>query len=177
MVISSDGVLAQVERFANKFVFNRLNAKLLNKVINTMIAKCEKTTGNVFTMLVNSLFWQEVQETLSSWIRDWKTVGTFLFSKAANGYVEVGATYQTYEFAGNKLTFIVERAFDVEYPDRKFALLLDLTADSKTGKPGIASFTFKNGEFIHNFITGVGGKSGLAHGEVSSPVAASKLIN
>jgi hypothetical protein len=38
-------------------------------------------------------------------------------------------------------------------------------------------FTFKGGELIHNWITGVGGKSGLAHGEVSSPVAASKLIN
>jgi len=55
--------------------------------------------------------------------------------------------------------------------------LIDLTADASTGKAAVNMFTFKGGEFIHNYIIGVGGKSGLAHGEVSSPVAASKLIN
>lgn len=44
--------------------------------------------------------WNEIQDTMSAWIRDWKTVGTFVFSKAANGYVNIGATYQSYEFAG-----------------------------------------------------------------------------
>ena len=44
--------------------------------------------------------WTEIQDTISAWIRDWKTVGTFVFSKAANGYVNIGATYQSYEFAG-----------------------------------------------------------------------------
>jgi len=38
-------------------------------------------------------------------------------------------------------------------------------------------FTFKGGQLIHNFIKGVGGSTGLQHGEVSSPVAASKIIN
>ena len=47
--------------------------------------------------------WHEVQNALSSWIRDWKTVGTFLFSKASNGYLDLGATYQSYEFAGKNL--------------------------------------------------------------------------
>lgn len=54
-VISSDGVIAQIERFANKFVFSRLNSKLFNKVIAAMVAKCEKATGNNFSFLVNSL--------------------------------------------------------------------------------------------------------------------------
>lgn len=59
---------------------------------------------------------------------------------------------------------------------RKFGMFLDLTADKASGKPAIAMFTFKNGEFIHNYIKGVGGRSGLESGEVSSPVAASKEI-
>jgi len=54
--------------------------------------------------------------------------------------------------------------------------MADLTPDSKTGKPAMAQFTFKNGEFIQNKIQGVGGFDGLSSGEVSSPVAASKLI-
>lgn len=56
-------------------------------------------------------------------------------------------------------------------------MILDLTADSATGKPAIAMFTFKGGEFIHNTVLGVGGLSGLASGEVSSRVAASRYIN
>lgn len=77
----------------------------------------------------------------------------------------------------NKVTFIIERTFDVEYPNRKFGILIDLTADSKTGKPGIASYTFKGGELIHNVITGVGGLNGLSSGPVASPVAGTKLVN
>lgn len=76
----------------------------------------------------------------------------------------------------NTVSFKVERTFDVEYPHRKFGIFLDLTADAKSGKPALAQFTFKNGEFIHNYITGAGGKTGLQSGEVSSPVAAMKHI-
>ncbi len=49
--------------------------------------------------------------------------------------------------------------------------------DYQCSKAALNMFTFKGGELIHNFITGVGGGTGLQHGEVSSPVAASKLIN
>ena len=100
-----------------------------------------------------------------------------MFSKNSNGYVDLGATYQSYEVAGNVLTFKIDRSLDVEYLTRKFGMILDLTEDSATGKPAIAMFTFKGGEFIHNTVLGVGGLSGLASGEVSSRVAASRYIN
>lgn len=177
MIIASDGIVAQIERFATKFVFSKLNVGFFNKALNVMVQKSEKPTGNKYMCLCNTLFWQEIQTTLSSWIRDWKTVGTFVFSKAANGYVDVGATYQSYEFGGNTLSFKVDRSFDIEYPNRKFGIIIDLTADSASGKPAMAMFTFKGGDLIHNYIVGVGGRSGLASGEVSSPVAASKLVN
>ena len=176
-IISGDGIIAQIERFATKFIFSRLNGKFFNRALQTMVQKSEKPTGNKYMFLCNTLMWTEIQDTLGAWIRDWKTVGTFLFSKESNGYVDVGATYQSYEFAGNTVTFKVDRSFDIEYPSRKFGIFLDLTADSATGKAALNMFTFKGGELIHNFIKGVGGETGLQHGEVSSPVAASKLIN
>ena len=77
----------------------------------------------------------------------------------------------------NTVSFKIDRSFDIEYPTRKFGIFLDLTADSATGKPALNFFTFKGGEFIHNFINGVGGSTGLASGEVSSRVAARKLVN
>lgn len=176
-IVSSDGIISQVERFATKMLFTRLNARYLNKALQIMVSKSEKPTGNHFVMLCNTSAWNEIQETCSSWIRDWKTEGTFLFSKASNGYVDLGATYQSYTYAGNTITFKIDRSMDIEYPTRKYMLLIDLTADAASGKPAIAMFTFKGGEFIHNWIVGVGGKSGLASGEVSSRVAGSRIIN
>ena len=55
-------------------------------------------------------------------------------------------------------------------------MLIDLTPDGTKGQAAINSFTFKGGEMIHNWVNGVGGRSGLASGEVSSPVAGSKEI-
>lgn len=177
-IISGDGIISQIERFAGKYVFSgHLNVRVFNKVLAQMTTKSERPTGNKYVFICNTLMWQEVQNALSSWIRDWKTVGTFLFSKASNGYLDLGATYQSYEFAGNQITFKIDRSFDFEYPDKKYGIFLDLTADSATGKPALQMFTFKGCDIVHNWINGVGGQNGTSSGQVSSPVAASKYIN
>jgi hypothetical protein len=175
-IVTGDGIIAQIERFANKFVFSRLNTKLFNKALQAMVSKCEKATGNKFAFICNEAMWLEIQDTLAAWIRDWKTTGTFLFSKASNGYVDLGATYQSYEFAGNTVTFMIDRTLNIEFPNRKYGMFLDLTPDKSSGKAAINMFTFKNGELIHNYITGVGGRSCMSSGEVSSRVAASKEV-
>ena len=41
-IISGDGIVAQIERFANKFVFSKLNVKYFRKALNAMITKSEK---------------------------------------------------------------------------------------------------------------------------------------
>lgn len=74
----------------------------------------------------------------------------------------------------NKIVFLLDRSLDLEFPKKAYGLFLDLTSDSN-GQPGIMLFTFKGGQLIHNVITGVGGVSGLASGEVSSPVAGAKI--
>ena len=61
--------------------------------------------------------------------------------------------------------------------EKGFGLFLDLTADKTSGEPAIQMFTLKGGDFITNKFPGVGGLDGLSTGIVSSPVAASKLIN
>lgn len=54
-------------------------------------------------------------------------------------------------------------------------MCLDLTADKTSNMPAIATFTLRGGDYIQNWVIGVGGKDGLTSGEVSSPVAGSKL--
>ena len=66
---------------------------------------------------------------------------------------------------------------DIEFSEKKYGIFLDLTADAASGKPAIAMFTFKNNEFCHNWLEGVGRRSGRESGPVASPVAATKLID
>lgn len=106
-------------------------------------------------VICNTAFWHEVQTVLGSWLKDFKTDGTYLYSKAANGYVDMGATYNSYEWAGNKISFKVDRTLDVEFPTRKYGFILDLTADAASGKSAMNFFTFKGGELIRNTINGV----------------------
>ena len=179
-IISGDGLIPQIERFASKFVFVNITAKLFNNAMAQMVAKSEKATGNTFAFIVNTMMWNDFQNSMQAWIRDFRSDATFIYSKAANGYVDLGATYQSYEFGGNSVVIKIDRAFDIEFPTRKFGIFVDLTADSVSGKPAIAAFTIKeggkSGQLIRNTITGVGGLSGLDGGEVASPVAGTKIV-
>lgn len=176
-IISGDGLIPQVERFAGKMVFNRLTPRIMNKAIIEMTQKSESAVGNKYVFICNSAMWAEIQSTLMGWLGDMKTDGTFLYSEKAGDYVKVGNTFNTYEFAGNFISFKIDRALDVEYPTRKYGFFLDLTADKTSGTAAVKMFTFKGCEFCHNWLLGVGGKNGVESGAVSSPVAATKLIN
>lgn len=169
-------IIPQIERFATKFVFARLSVSFFQKAIQAMVAKASKATGNDFMFIINTLLWQEVQTVLGGWLKDYATDGAYIYSKAANGYVNVGATYHSYEWAGNKIIFKVDRCLDVEFPTRKYGFILDLTPDENTARPAMQFLTFKGGDLIHNYVNGVGGRDGLSSGEVSSPVAGSKEI-
>ena len=151
-IISGDGIIPQIERFAGKYVYSKMTNKVMNTAILAMIAKSNNPTGNKYIFICNTPMW-------------------------ANDYIKVGATYNSYEYAGNTVTFKVDRALDIEFPEKKYGIFLDLTADAASGKPAIAMFTFKNNEFCHNWLEGVGRRSGRESGPVASPVAATKLID
>lgn len=100
-----------------------------------------------------------------------------MYSKKANGYVQVGATYDTYIYAGNQISFCVDRALTREFGNEKgYGIAIDLTADEASNTPAMAQFTIKNSEIILNEIDGVGGQNGTTSGKVSSPVAGSKMV-
>lgn len=143
-----------------------------------LVEKAEQPTGNKFIFICNERMWFLVQKVLGKYLAEFKTEGTYLYSKQANGYVDVGTTFQSYEFGGNQISFKVDRTFSREYGfEKAYCLCLDLTADATGNQPPIQMFTLKGGDFITNKYPGVGGMDGLSSGIVSSPVAASKIIN
>lgn len=176
-IIATEGIIPQAERFATKFSFNEncFSVRMWEAAMAEMAAKADNSQGNTWAFVCNTKMYNIVQRKMSNWIRDWRTEGSFVWSKGANGYVNLGATYQSYSYAGNTISFVLDRSLDLEYPKKAFGIFLDLTVDG-SGQPGIMMFTFKGGQMIHNTILGVGGKDGLSSGEVSSPVAGAKDV-
>lgn len=145
--------------------------------LRAMAERSDKPTGNTYTVVCNEKQWSDINIVLATELRTSATNGAYLWSKAKNGYVDVGATYNSYEFMGNTLIFRVDRSLTYEYGTEKgFGFILDLTPDQTTNTPAINMFTLKNSEFISNYIQGVGGLSGNSSGEVSSNVAGSHRV-
>ena len=176
-----EGFIPQIEAAANKYCYNnKPNLPLFNMIMSDMSDKAQNDIGNKFVFIVNRKLWNDINTVLGEYLANYKTDGTFMYSKSANkgmgGYVKVGATFDTYEYAGNQITFVCDRALTREYPDKGYGLCIDLTADKTTGTPALAKFSITGKDFMTNKITGVGGYDGKSSGEVASNVAGSKLV-
>ena len=172
-----DGAIPQIERFADKYGYNNLTVDVLQTVLSMMNGKSESPTGNHYVFLCNDKFWTDAQKKLLSYLSAFQADGTYLWSKVENDYIKVGATFDSYVFGGNTISFKVDRTYSREYGSNKgFATCFNLTKDKTSGTPAIEMFTLKGGDFITNKFVGVGGYDGLTSGLVSSAVAGSKLI-
>lgn len=176
-----EGLIPQIEAAANKYVYtNKPNLQLFNMIMSDMADKAQNDTGNKLVFIVNRKMWNDVQMVLGEYLANYRTDGTYMYSKNANkglgGYVKVGATFDTYEYAGNQVSFVVDRALTREYPTHGYGVCIDLTADKTTGQPAIAKFSLTGKDFMTNKIVGVGGYDGKSSGEVASNVAGSKLV-
>lgn len=173
----SDGIIPQVEAFASKYAFNNFTISVLDTAISTLSEKSETPLGNKYTFITNERGWRMAQRVLAQYLSNYHTDGTYLWSMKANGYVEVGAKgYDTYNYMGNQITFVVDRTFSREYGDKAFFLCLDLTSDKTSAQPPIAMFSLKGKDIISSIYEGVGGQNGGSDGKVASVVAGSKLI-
>lgn len=177
-----EGLIPQIEAFASKFVYNdKPTLQIFNHIMNTMSEKAQSDTGNHFCILCNAKLWQDINLVLGEYLANFRTDGTYMYSKAANkgggGYIKVGNTFSTYEYSGNTVSFCVDRALSREFGNEKgYGLCLDLTADKTTNTPAIAKFALTGKDFITNKIAGVGGIDGKSSGEVASNVAGSKMV-
>lgn len=155
-----EGLIPQIEAAANKYCYsNRPNLQLFNMIMSDMADKAQSDTGNKFIFIVNRKMWNDLQMTLGEYLANYRTDGTYMYSKSANkglgGYVKVGATFDTYEYAGNQVSFVVDRALTREYPTKGYGVCIDLTADKTSGTPAIAKFSLTGKDFMTNKIVGV----------------------
>ena len=137
-----EGLIPQIEAAANKYVYsNNPTLPLFNQIMSDMADKAQSDTGNKWIFICNRRLWQQINTTLGVYLGQYRTNGMYLYSKEANkglgGYVKVGATYDTYEYSGNQISFVVDRALTREYPDKGYGVCIDLTADKTSGTPAV----------------------------------------
>ena len=138
-IIMSDGVIPQCEAFCTKYAYNKFSLSVLQTVLSMLNEKANEPTGNHYVFLCNEKLWQDVYRVLGDYLAQFHTEGTYLWSMKANDYVSVGAKgFDSYNYAGNTLSFRVDRALTLEYGNEKgYALCLDLTADKTSAQPPI----------------------------------------
>lgn len=177
-LIQGDGLIPQYERFAGKMKYTNLNISVFDTVIDQMTEKSDEATGNHYMFVINRVLWSQIQKSLREWIKDWNSIPTLMYSKhtgtmvKADNPVKVGATFTSYEVAGNTITFVVDNAVSKAYPTKGWGICMDMSPNMTSGDPAVAGFTVKGKELISNKYTGVGFKDG----EVATAVAGGKLI-
>lgn len=160
----SDGIIPQIERYCDKFLYNALSSDVLDDVISAMVEKSAKPTGNIYACVCNEKFYSQFGKIQRSDYRfNAPNDASYLYSKEG-GKVKVGAEFDSYSIQGNTITFMPDRALSQEYPEYGYGVFLDTSADIKSGRPGIASFTIEGSEMVDGWVSGLGGRSGKESG-------------
>ena len=170
-----DGVIAQIERYCDKFSYSILTTDVFGDVMSAMREKSDRPTGNTYAVVCNERLYDQVGTVLESDLRFRAAAdGAYFYSKSAAGKVKVGAEFDTYTFQGNTISFMPDRALSQEYAEHGYGLFLDTGADLSSGRPNIAMFTMQGSEIVEGSLIGMGGKSGNTSGEISTSVHGSQ---
>jgi hypothetical protein len=169
-----DGVIAQIERYCDKFLYSQLSSAVLDDVIYAMVEKSDRPTGNTYVVICNERMYQQFGRIMKD---DYRFTNpsdkTFFYSKEG-GKVKTGAEFDSYTVQGNTITFMPDRALSQEYDNYGYGIFLDTTADLKSGRPNVASFTMEGSEMVEGRVNGLGGQDGKTSGVVSTGVHGSE---
>lgn len=53
-IVATEGIIPQIERFASKWVFNKLTVRIFEGAMNEMATKCNEPTGNSWVFICNT---------------------------------------------------------------------------------------------------------------------------
>lgn len=174
-----EGVFPQVERFANFYPYNgTLSRQKLEDIINLVVSRKEKKTGNDILAVVNYRMYSHLQSCLDA-ILATRLVNQDSYVEKANGNkLILGAEYIGYKINGNKLILMEDIALSNRYPDKGYGIIINMLAETKDGgkKMNIEQISLKGADLFTNKRLGVGGEKGFDSGNVSSNVHAKEVF-
>jgi len=179
-IATTDGIITQVERYAEKFAYSILTLKMFKDALVAISQRCLQPTGNNFTVICNTRYFNAVQDLFENTLRQISPAdGGWYYSRTAEekgvagGKVTLGGNYNSYTAYGNSLTFVTDHSLNLQHPDRGYGIILDTNIDAESGKANLSLYTFGGQEFTHNTVAGVGGMDGRTNGPVSTGLTAS----
>lgn len=99
-LIAGDGIMPQFNRYCSKYNYAKLSTNVLTEAMTDLAEKCQESTGNVFTFIVNDILFRDLQSTCAAFMAQHKCDQQYLYSQFEQKQVKVGATYGAFEFAG-----------------------------------------------------------------------------
>ena len=166
-----DGVIAQIERYCDKFAYSILSIDLFEDIMAAMTEKSDTPIGNNYVFVVNERLWYQIGKVMKADLRFISPAeGSYFWSKQSNSKVKVGAQFDTYTFQGNSISFTVDRSLSQEYPDYGYGFCIDMSPDISTGRPNLATFTLDGAEMLSGTLNGMGGQSGRESGEIATSI-------
>lgn len=167
-----DGIIPQIERFASKMYANKVTINTFRQIIDTMVEKADEPSDNHFVFVCNERGYSIVQRVLGDYLSNRKTDGAYLWSKSGGGkYIKVGATFDSYEWGSNVISFKVDRTLSREFPNEAYFLCIDLTTGKTSAQPPVQMYSLKGADYMTYDLYGPGGKDGVTSGVVSTTVA------
>lgn len=166
-----DGLIAQIERFCGQQRYLELTIQHLRNAIEDVVSKLASKTGNTIMVNCNFRFYMQVQVLLDKELTP--RASDNYFYTVEGDKLTVGAEYNAYKFAGNKIVFVENAALTQEYEDHGFAVYFDL--GYYDGEPNISIQTIEGSELIRGFLPGMGGENGRTSGNIASTVHGSRI--
>ena len=68
-LIAGDGLIPQIERFASKYKYAKLNINVINTIMDQMNQKAVSAIGNHYAFVVNDRLWGQINNTLGEWLK------------------------------------------------------------------------------------------------------------
>lgn len=151
-----EGLIPQIERYCSKHVASKVTINTFHTIMNEMVQKADDPQGNHFIFICNEKMMAIINKVLMAYLKDFQTDGALFYSKVNGGsHYKVGASFNSYEFNGNTITFKVDRTLSREYL-MPFAMCIDFTGGKTSATPPISLFSLKGKDLMLSKLHGPG---------------------
>lgn len=80
-LIAGDGIMPQFNRYCSKYNYAKLSTNVLTEAMTDLAEKCQESTGNVFTFIVNDILFRDLQSTCAAFMAQHKCDQQYLYSQ------------------------------------------------------------------------------------------------
>ena len=151
-----EGLIPQIERYCNKLYASKFTINTFHQIMDAMVEKADNLEGNHFVFVCNSKLMGIVNRVLMKFLAEMKTDGALFYSKVNGGSRwKVGASFSSYEYNGNIISFKADKTLSREY-NMPFGMCIDFTGGKTSAIPPIQCFSLKGKDYMPSSLDGPG---------------------